>query len=88
MAPLLCKDCVFLARVTGPPDVWPCMHPSSVVRPKLDLVTGELTTPRDLAASYARTGIHEGSCGPRGQFWQPLSPAPLAAGQLGAEAAA
>lgn len=72
-SPLFCKDCRFLERVTAPPDLWPCSHPTSESEQSIDLVTGEVRPPDRLTARTARRRVHPGTCGPLGRFWEAVA---------------
>ncbi len=91
MAPLLCTDCRFARQYGSTPSDWLCMEPSGLVRPHVNLVTGEVPVPLRITCMTAREGIHPGTCGPRGMHWRPhltaaTDPAHLAAAHLAAEA--
>lgn len=72
MTPLLCKDCRHVERVPSSPDDWRCQHESSFLPGSVSLVTGEMPSPRVLRCVTARTGMYSGTCGIRGQFWEPV----------------
>jgi hypothetical protein len=66
-----CKDCRFAKKYAGHDEYWECLHPSSLVVPEMNLVTGVVPRPRQLSCLHARYSIGKiQRCDPEGRFWE------------------
>lgn len=69
---LFCKDCRFSDRHPSLRSSWICMHPSSLVQPRVNLVTGFTMDSYQLYCREARKyEMPELNCGPGGKHWEP-----------------
>ena len=70
--PRLCVDCRFACAPVPPVrPCWSCFHPSSRIAAEMNVVTGALTSARQIACELARAGITVGRCGYDARFWEP-----------------
>jgi len=72
-----CRHCVTINSTVAILTYYECDHPSAVVRPVVNLVTGSsLKKSTRRICSEARSGLYGPECDAAGQFFEAIHPSP------------